>query len=264
MPMRQVDVPQKKQTMREICELLEMDQIQPTAGSSIPSIFFSEIASKMGVPSSGTMPVLAKRIIEFARLPWKLEYSSEHAPSGGGGTVTNLGLVALKNAVLIWKGDSTVEETLRAEFEDWNPPTDWEQLRAECEREENMRISRPGSSEFRTSILKAYGFKCAISGNSTVVGLEAAHIVPYFGFQSDVTPNGICLRVDIHRLFDQGYLGVSYEPHHNRYVVYVHDEIAADYVKYHGKELSVPEEQWSRPSVRALEINQTRHRGLWI
>ena len=262
--MRQVEIPQKKQTMQEICELLDMEQIHPTTGSSIPSIFFSEIAAKMGVPTSGTMPVLAKRIIEFARLPWKLEYSSEHAPSGGGGTVTNLGLVALKNAVLIWKGDSTVEETLSAEFQDWNPPLNWEELRADCDREENLTLSRPGALEFRRSILESYGFKCAISGNSSVPTLEAAHIVPYFGSESDVSPNGICLRADIHRLFDQGYLGISYDPHHDRYLVYVHDDISVDYGSFHGKEIDVPEDKWAKPSVQALEINQARHRLLWI
>ena len=84
--------------MKEITELLGHSQIETTVGSSIPSVFFSDIAAVMGIPITSGMPSMAKRIIENAGLIWMSEFSSENAPSGGGGTVTTLGLLQLKNA----------------------------------------------------------------------------------------------------------------------------------------------------------------------
>jgi predicted restriction endonuclease len=47
--------------------------------------------------------------------------------------------------------------------------------------------------------------------------LEAAHIVPYKGMHSHDVQNGICLRVDIHRLFDAHL--VSIEPESFEFLV---------------------------------------------
>ena len=250
--------------MQEICELLSIEPIFPTIGSSIPSIFFTEIASRMGIPTSGTMPMIAKRIVETTHLKWKVEYASEHQPSGGGGTVTTLGLLALLNAVKVWKGDTNISDVIIAENEEWRPPQNWEELRAVCEREDYSRLQRPGASEFRIAILEAYDFRCAITSAISANVLEAAHIVPYFGPESDVVPNGIALRVDIHRLFDLGLIGITYDPHNNKFKTYVHDDIFTDYGYLHGSTVRTPMESEFLPSLKALEINSQRHRSLWV
>lgn len=262
--MRNRDFPNKRECMDEICELLGMDPIQPTIGSSIPSVFFTEIASRLGIPTNGTMPTIARRIIESTHLPWKVEYASEHKPSGGGGTVTTLGLGAILKAVKIWRGDLQATDVLVENSPYWEPPVNWEELRFAEEREEVSRISRPGANEFRTSILEAYNFRCAISGSVTSEALEAAHIVPYFGPESDVIQNGISLRVDIHRLFDLGLIGISYEPHHGKFTTYVHDKILCDYGEYHGRTVMTPIEPNMSPSLKAIQINFERHKSLWI
>jgi hypothetical protein len=249
--------------MDEICELLEMDPIQPTIGSSIPSIFFTEIASKLGIPTNGTMPTIARRIVESTHLPWKVEYSSEHKPSGGGGTVTTLGLGAILTAVKIWRGDLQTSDILEEDLLSWEPPTNWKELRDAQEREEISRLYRSGASEFRASILEAYNFTCAISGSVTSEALEAAHIVPYFGPESDIIQNGISLRVDIHRLFDLGLIGISHEPHRGKYITYVHDTILRNYGEYHGKIVATPTDPKMSPSLKAIQINFERHKSLW-
>lgn len=67
---------------------------------------------------------------------------------------------------------------------------------------------REGQDRFRLAVLKAYGYVCAITGTDAVRALEAAHITPYRGPATNVVPNGICLRADIHRLWDGGQLAI--------------------------------------------------------
>ena len=68
-------------------------------------------------------------------------------------------------------------------------------------------LRRQGQADFRAALLQAYDSKCAVTGCSDVWVLEAAHITPYLGPQTNDVTNGILLRADIHTLFDLGLLG---------------------------------------------------------
>jgi hypothetical protein len=72
------------------------------------------------------------------------------------------------------------------------------------QRTVTMVLARPGQSRFRQNILRAFQGRCIISGDSIDNILEAAHIIPVTNGGSDGPENGLCLRVDIHRLFDSG------------------------------------------------------------
>ena len=63
-------------------------------------------------------------------------------------------------------------------------------------------VCRQGQSKFRRKLIKAYKGKCAISGSDVEQALEAAHIIPYNGKQTNNTSNGLLLRADLHTLFD--------------------------------------------------------------
>ncbi len=63
-------------------------------------------------------------------------------------------------------------------------------------------LARPGQSRFRERVFKAYSGRCYLTGDSIGEILEAAHIIPVTEKGADDPDNGICLRVDIHRLFD--------------------------------------------------------------
>jgi putative restriction endonuclease len=72
-------------------------------------------------------------------------------------------------------------------------------------------IVRPrlGQRSFRIAVLDAYGRACAVSTEHSLPVLESAHIKPYAeGGEHDVA-NGICMRADIHKLFDAGYVTVD-------------------------------------------------------
>lgn len=74
-----------------------------------------------------------------------------------------------------------------------------------------MTLSRPGQARFRESILHAFGGKCILTGNDMPTVLEAAHIRPVAHHGNDANANGLCLRSDIHQLFDSGHLRIN--PH---------------------------------------------------
>ena len=68
---------------------------------------------------------------------------------------------------------------------------------------------RLGQSSFRVLVTDAYQRRCAITGESTLMALEAAHITPYSGEGGHDVRNGLLLRADFHRLFDAGLVSVT-------------------------------------------------------
>lgn len=68
---------------------------------------------------------------------------------------------------------------------------------------------RLGQASFRVLVTDAYKRRCAITGENTLVALEAAHIVPYAKEGTHDVRNGILLRADFHRLFDVGLVGIT-------------------------------------------------------
>jgi predicted restriction endonuclease len=82
------------------------------------------------------------------------------------------------------------------------------QIPANIERKKVSRelLERPYQSKFRKNILIAFNSKCLITGVNIENVLEAAHIVPVANNGSDQTDNGLCLRSDIHQLYDSGHL----------------------------------------------------------
>lgn len=76
--------------------------------------------------------------------------------------------------------------------------------------------SRPAKAqrEFRNSVLKAYGYKCAITNKAIFINerclLEAAHIIPYKDGGSFSVNNGIALSYEMHKMFDNGLFSFMY------------------------------------------------------
>jgi len=68
---------------------------------------------------------------------------------------------------------------------------------------------RLGQSAFRVLVTDAYQRRCAITGESTLIALEAAHIKPYSEEGGHDVRNGLLLRADFHRLFDAGLISVT-------------------------------------------------------
>ena len=70
-------------------------------------------------------------------------------------------------------------------------------------------ILRPEQPRFRREVLASYGGRCLLTGENIEAVLEAAHILPVKYNGADLPENGICLRADIHRLFDSGNIRIK-------------------------------------------------------
>jgi hypothetical protein len=79
------------------------------------------------------------------------------------------------------------------------------------ERQRAMRLvlQRPLQTRFRRDVLEAYRSECLVTRERIPETLEAAHIIPVEYHGADAVGNGICLRSDIHSLFDAGHLRIN-------------------------------------------------------
>lgn len=113
-------------------------------------------------------------------------------------------------------------------------------------------VSREGQSEFRKRVIETYK-RCVVTGCQVHAALDAAHIIPYVDERSNIVSNGLCLRTDIHRLFDANLLRLSGE-----HTVWVGvDLINSEYYKYNDQPISLPASPSSVPDAYLLSI---RHR----
>lgn len=108
---------------------------------------------------------------------------------------------------------------------------------------------RRGQSKFRQSLLKAYKGKCAISQTAVAAVLEAAHITPYLGDETNHISNGLLLRADLHTLFDLNL--VKIDPDSMRVKISPSLE-ATPYWNYNRRKILLPDKATDRPSTLAL------------
>lgn len=117
----------------------------------------------------------------------------------------------------------------------------------------NVRI---GQSEFKAKILRAYKNKCCISNETTPELLEAAHIQEYRNNYSNHIQNGLLLRVDIHRLYDNRLIYID-----NEYKIHISNLVTSEnYRQYDGKIINLPNEITEYPSKEALEMRKNEFR----
>ncbi len=114
---------------------------------------------------------------------------------------------------------------------------------------------RRGQPKFRNDLIKAYNGRCAVTGCTTASVLEAAHIHPYLGPETNDVRNGLLLRADIHTLFDLGLIAIDAN---NRLTV-AKSLADSDYDALHGETLSMPSDPKSHPSPKALKYHLDSH-----
>ncbi len=111
------------------------------------------------------------------------------------------------------------------------------------------QIVRPrlGQGTFRALVTEAYGRRCAVTGEKTLPVLEAAHVQPYASGGPHEVSNGLLLRSDLHRLYDQGYITV--EPDERRLLVSprIREEFqnGRHYYALEGQRIADPQEKFA-------------------
>lgn len=118
--------------------------------------------------------------------------------------------------------------------------------------------ARQGAPAFRHKLLSAFGRTCCVSECRVEEVLEAAHICPYDGANTNDVTNGLLLRSDLHTLFDLGLLRIS--PHSMEIAVHPRLQSHPEYSSYHKKKLIL---SYPRPSAKALQEHWARHASTW-
>jgi putative restriction endonuclease len=118
-------------------------------------------------------------------------------------------------------------------------------------------LPRLGQGLFRILLTEGYGRRCAMTGERTLPVLEAAHIKPYSVVNRHEVSNGLLLRSDLHRLFDDGYLTV--DPVTSQIVVSrrIREEFenGRDYHRLQGQVIREPVEAWAKPNSENLKYH---------
>lgn len=142
-----------------------------------------------------------------------------------------------------------LEATARAELDDAavTIPDDDYDARLRTYRE---IVARQGQSAFRAELMDAYRGRCAVTGCDVPAALEAAHLHPYRGPESNTVANGLLLRADIHTSLDLRLL--AFDPTSRR-VILSKQLAGTQYEVFSGSVIADPAERSQRPSQDALE-----------
>jgi len=225
-----------------------------SCGGTVEHAFLADLASALGVEDvhSKTKRELidaAHEVVHDAPLP--------DAQWSRGSTVTNEALQAILDGVQAkgWSAPSGAAAARASKvhhelgLDAANDPFDPRGLSDERRQALRTVTVREGQPAFRRQVLAAYGQRCAISGCDVAEALEAAHITPYRGVRTDTVANGLCLRADLHRLWDVGLLAVDEESHE---VLVSSQPAGQHYLAMKGVQIALPAEPELRPSPVAL------------
>jgi hypothetical protein len=136
----------------------------------------------------------------------------------------------------------------------------FEGINPEDERRRTLReiVQRRGQPEFRARLIREYEGRCCVTRCDAVSALEAAHILPYAGIQSNHIANGLLLRADVHTLFDLDLLAI--DPSSLK-VVLAPQLWGTSYMHVDGTQITIPADPAARPAVDALAERWTMFNG---
>ena len=123
------------------------------------------------------------------------------------------------------------------------------------ERISRTIAQRRGQKAFRDALVAAYDGRCAITGCDVLDVLEAAHIHPYRGPDTNKVVNGLLLRADLHTLFDCALIDIDPE---TLTVIVAPRLRGSEYGALHGQALRTPRHPSKSPSREALKMRQDR------
>jgi putative restriction endonuclease len=115
-------------------------------------------------------------------------------------------------------------------------------------------VQRRGQPQFRNKLLLAYNGKCAVTNYDAEPALDAAHIIPYKGHETNHISNGLLLRVDIHTLFDLQLLAID---SHTMKIILSNSLLNTEYRYINGIGLKLPIDKAFYPNTEALDWHRS-------
>ena len=116
-----------------------------------------------------------------------------------------------------------------------------------------LMMPRLGPRSFHIAVFDSYGRRCAVTGESTLPALAAAHIRIDGELPVHTVNNGILLRADIQKLFVAGYVTVNPD-----FEFLVSSRLVREFANGHeyerlqGTKIRLPEDPAGRPLAEAL------------
>jgi len=234
----------ERAAMSTLSDLLDIPHFTTSTGSTVRRDFLEAVALALGARPSD----LADRDKDgVLALAWELA-RGESAPSEAfsrGGTVKN---ITLRGII-----DGVIENSLVPALAEESDLASFHDVEDERRRRVAERAVRDGQDDFREAVLNAYSGRCAVTGTDLPAALQAAHIAPYMGQASHEVRNGLCLRADIHGLFDRHMLAIREDDYT---VLLAPAVLASTYKDLQGHQLTLPIVLGLRPDREAL----ARHR----
>lgn len=236
--------------MSTLSDLLGIPHFTTSNGGTVRSDFLREVLTALGEDPAGLdKDGLIRACVQASGSPFDPTVLSR------GATVTNAALQLIVDGVTsestslerLATMDVAMPQDLAVEFD----PAEMVDARR---RALTARATREGQDRFRTAVLAAYGQACALSGFDAVAAIEAAHITPYLGPRSNVVPNSLPLRADLHRLWDGGQLAL----HEESMTIILGPALrVTSYGELHGRPaVNLPRRQADRPSSKALAAHR--------
>lgn len=244
--------------MAVLSDLLGIQHFSTSKGGTVRSDFLEAVLAALGgdIKAADTKDKLLIACVEAAtRQPFDPAFRSK------GDTITNKALKAIIDGIaqhgiagrlsptatsdVLFPEDDAFERDVDVNPEPFDPALIGDQR----DRRLAERAVREGQDRFRLEVLHAYGYSCAVTGTNAVRALDAAHITPYRGPETNVVPNGICLRADIHRLWDGGQFAID---ECTMSIVLGAALRISSYGPMHGAKVHVPRLRRDRPAMAAL------------
>lgn len=241
--------------MSTLSDMLGIGHFTISSGGTVRREFIEAVARALGAqdedflrsPDHRLMPGrLRKNKDEVLALAWELA-RGERMPANtlsSGETITDEHLEAIIEGVAANGLGPLLDDSpgaVRGAFHD---------LEDERRRRVAVQAVRDGQWAFRDAVFDAYEGRCAVTGADLPAGLQAAHLAPYMGPASNEVSNGICLRADIHAMFDRHLLAI----HEDDYTVLLAPAVlASTYADLEGATIYVPRRHRYRPDRAALQ-----------
>jgi putative restriction endonuclease len=135
--------------------------------------------------------------------------------------------------------DHYLSSSMLAEYAKADECGDFDPTSIEDARQRQIRaiVQRRGQARFRQELMKIHDSRCQITDCAVSDVLEAAHIIPYQGSETNHIRNGLLLRSDLHILFDLYLIAIKPETYEIVLSRKLHD---STYEEFSGKILRLP------------------------
>lgn len=237
--------------MSTISDLLGIPHFTTSAGATVRKDFLLSAAIALGANPN----VASLKKDELLTLVWEIACRRPMPREllSRGGTVTNSVLKSIIEGIVKNHRDLPLNEdevnALRKPIATDTQAPDFGNLKDTRRRRVAEQAIRDGQNAFRTKILDAYGYRCAVTHYGTAAVLEAAHITPYKGADSNDIRNGICFRSDIHSLFDRYMFTIDEQ---SLTIILSPALQVSDYAQIAGTRVRVPANPAEQPDRDAL------------